>query len=203
MRLWQIEELLKDIKSFEKPDVYLEQYATPPHIAAYLVHIAENSFGDLQGKLVADLGCGTGMLCAAVLYLESSYIVGVDVDDSALAIAKENCATWNQVDFVHSDISKLAVKSVFDTVVMNPPFGTRRKGVDVVFLEKAIELTRPGGVVYSLHKTCTRNYLQKKIQQWKCEGEVLGKFLFNLSKTFAFHKKESMDIEVDLWRLKK
>jgi predicted RNA methylase len=57
---------------------------------------------------------------------------------------------------------------------MNPPFGTRRKGVDVVFLEKAIELTRPGGVVYSLHKTCTRNYLQKKIQQWKCEGEVSG-----------------------------
>jgi SAM-dependent methyltransferase len=105
MRLWQIEELLKDIKSFEKPDVYLEQYATPPHIAAYLVHIAENSFGDLQGKLVADLGCGTGMLCAAVLYLESrycslliknvqllnecsfSYIVGVDVDDSALAVS--------------------------------------------------------------------------------------------------------------------
>ncbi|GJQ12622.1 hypothetical protein GpartN1_g4413.t1 [Galdieria partita] len=205
MQLWQIEELLADIKTFENPNVFLEQYTTPPHIAAYLVQIAENSFGDLKGKLVADLGCGTGMLCAAIHYFGASSIVGVDLDESALSIAKQNIVKCDlQVDLVQSNISELFFKSaMFDTVVMNPPFGTRRKGIDVVFLETAIEVTYPEGSIYSLHKTCTRNYLHKKMLQWKCEGEVLGKFMFNLSKTFSFHRKESMDIEVDLWRIKK
>lgn len=28
----------------------------------------------------------------------------------------------------------------FDTVLMNPPFGTRRAGIDVMFLERALEV---------------------------------------------------------------
>ena len=28
----------------------------------------------------------------------------------------------------------------FDTVLMNPPFGTRRSGIDVIFLETALEV---------------------------------------------------------------
>ncbi|EME30018.1 Methyltransferase-like protein 5 [Galdieria sulphuraria] len=205
MQLWQIEELLADLKTFENPNIFWEQYTTPPHIAAFLVQIAENSFGDLKGKLVADLGCGTGMLCAAMHYFGANSIVGIDVDESALAIAKVNTIQCGlPVELLQSNITELPFNSaVFDTVVMNPPFGTRRKGIDVVFLEKAIEIVYPGGSIYSLHKTCTRSYLYRKILQRKCEGEVLGKFIFNLSKTFAFHRMESMDIEVDLWRLKR
>lgn len=110
MQLWQIEALLKDLKAFENPNVYLEQYTTPPHIAAYLLHMAETSFGDLKGKQVADLGCGTGMLCAAMCHFEARYsshpivlllgyiflysnIVGVDVDESAL-----NVSNWHTIE---------------------------------------------------------------------------------------------------------
>lgn len=28
----------------------------------------------------------------------------------------------------------------YDTVLMNPPFGTRRAGIDVIFLERALEV---------------------------------------------------------------
>lgn len=43
----------------------------------------------------------------------------------------------------------------FDTVIMNPPFGTKKNaGVDIQFLKAAITLARK--VVYSLHKTSTR-----------------------------------------------
>lgn len=31
----------------------------------------------------------------------------------------------------------------FDTVLMNPPFGTRRAGIDVIFLERALEVSVP------------------------------------------------------------
>ncbi|TEB15288.1 methyltransferase, partial [Perkinsus sp. BL_2016] len=41
----------------------------------------------------------------------------------------------------------------FDTVLMNPPFGTRRAGVDVAFLRAALALVHGGGSVFSLHKS--------------------------------------------------
>lgn len=46
-----------------------------------------------------------------------------------------------------------------DTVIMNPPFGTKRKGVDAVFLRAAFAISR--GTVYSLHKSSTRAHIQK------------------------------------------
>jgi predicted RNA methylase len=42
----------------------------------------------------------------------------------------------------------------FDTVVMNPPFGTRNTGIDTAFVLKGMEYA---SVVYSLHKTSTRD----------------------------------------------
>lgn len=43
----------------------------------------------------------------------------------------------------------------FDTVLMNPPFGTKHNaGVDIKFLDTALRISQK--VVYSLHKTSTR-----------------------------------------------
>ena len=53
-----------------------------------------------------------------------------------------------QVDLVQSsiaDVGRLRLQGV-DTVVMNPPFGTRRKGADIEFLRvglQACTLTLP------------------------------------------------------------
>ena len=47
-----------------------------------------------------------------------------------------------------------------DTVIMNPPFGTKNKGIDMIFLRAAIRLCRTS--VYSLHKTSTRTHILKK-----------------------------------------
>lgn len=69
------------------------------------------------------------------------------------------------IDFVQCDIlsdlpasneeSGIYLSKSFDTVIMNPPFGTKKNaGVDIQFLKTAISLARK--VVYSLHKTSTR-----------------------------------------------
>jgi predicted RNA methylase len=34
----------------------------------------------------------------------------------------------------------LKKKIIVDTVIMNPPFGTKMKGIDSIFLEKAFEV---------------------------------------------------------------
>jgi hypothetical protein len=82
---------------------------------------------------------------------------------------------------------------------MNPPFGTRNKGVDVLFLEKALEL-RPKAI-YSLHKTSTRKFLIKKAEQeWGLEAKVLAELKFEIPQIHKFHKKKSVDVEVDFIR---
>lgn len=46
-----------------------------------------------------------------------------------------------------------------DVVIMNPPFGTRRKGADMEFLSAAFRLASES--VYSLHKSSTRAHIKR------------------------------------------
>lgn len=88
---------------------------------------------------------------------------------------------------------------VFDTVVMNPPFGTKHNaGIDMKFLTAAINASR--NVVYSLHKTSTRDFIKRKMNEMGIPAEVVAELRYNLNSTYKFHKKSSVDIEVDCWR---
>jgi predicted RNA methylase len=150
----------------------LEQYQTPPHLAARMIHVMA-SYGDLSDRRVLDLGCGCGMLSIAWLvikfycqlaYMHSAmmgggYVVGVDLDDGALEIASCNIDEMDlgeTIDLIHCDVAELSLKK-FDTVVTNPPFGTRSKGADMLFLKAAIDHATTA--VYSLHKTSTRQVI--------------------------------------------
>lgn len=48
-----------------------------------------------------------------------------------------------QVDFLRCDVGALGLQSRLhaDTVIMNPPFGTRRKGADMEFLRAAFQVS--------------------------------------------------------------
>lgn len=75
------------------------------------------------------------------------YSVGFDIDPDAIAIAQENSDEFEtDIDFVLTDLSLetdvlARYKGCLDTIVMNPPFGTKNKGVDMVLLKKAIEVS--------------------------------------------------------------
>ena len=49
----------------------------------------------------------------------------------------------------------------FDTVIMNPPFGTKKnEGIDMALLDCCIKAVKEeGGTVYSLHKDSTSKYI--------------------------------------------
>ncbi|MGH0163837.1 UNVERIFIED_CONTAM: hypothetical protein FKN15_045943 [Acipenser sinensis] len=82
---------------------------------------------------------------------------------------------------------------------MNPPFGTKHnKGMDMQFLRTALNMAT--GVVYSLHKTSTREHIQKKADDWKVKMEVIAELRYDLPASYKFHKKKSVDIEVDFIR---
>lgn len=73
-----------------------------------MVYTAEFEFGDIDGRAVLDLGCGTGMLGIAAGILGAGVVVGLDVDTGALAAAAENASGMDiNMDLVYCDVSQV------------------------------------------------------------------------------------------------
>lgn len=179
MKLRELESALSDVRSFDAPVAELEQYPTSAHLASQLLHIMDTRFDDVTDRSVCDLGCGTGMLSIGAAVLGAAHVLAIDVDPAALRQATENAADMDVadvIDFVRADVtvgdawsSNRALRQ-FDTVVMNPPFGTKRKGVDIVFLQTAVHLARTA--VYTMHKTSTRKFIANRARNWGVAAEV-------------------------------
>lgn len=109
----------------------------------------------------------------------------------------------SQIDIVQCDVNDTqeddGFSKKFDTVLMNPPFGTKKNaGLDVKFLERGIQLARTA--VYSLHKSSTRDNIKKKGVDLGTVPEVVAQLRYNIEASYKFHKKQSVDVEVDFWR---
>ncbi|XP_030386245.1 methyltransferase-like protein 5 [Scaptodrosophila lebanonensis] len=204
LKLKKIEEYLQCVDGFVKPKILLEQYPTPPHIAACMLHHMQSQYEDLEGRFVCDLGCGCGMLSIGAVLVGAHFTVGFEVDGDAVDVYRTNVQEMElaNVECVRADVLQLPQTKwakAFDTVVMNPPFGTKHNaGMDMRFLEVGVKLATTA--VYSLHKTSTRTYIQRKCQEWGARGKVLAELRYNIDACYKFHKRQSKDIEVDFWR---
>lgn len=203
MKLKTLEHILQEVESFQNPKILLEQYSTTPHLAACMLHTIQSTFGDIENKLVADLGCGCGILTFGACFLGASHVIGFEIDPDALESFDSNKEGFEieNCEAINCNIKHLDEKwnNMFDTVIMNPPFGTRQKGIDVEFIESAIKLADS---VYSLHKSSTRNYIMKKSSEWGMNCKVLAELRFDLLPIYKFHTKKSVDINVDLIQFK-
>ncbi|XP_071860435.1 rRNA N(6)-adenosine-methyltransferase Mettl5-like [Bombus fervidus] len=198
-----LEEYLQELETFEKPKILLEQYCTSAHIAARMLYYAQEQFDEIQGRTVADLGCGCGHLSIGAKMLEAGHVTGFEIDSDALDILFRNCDDLElYVETVQCDILQYLpgrFEKFFDTVIMNPPFGTKHNaGIDMKFLEIATKLA--SNSVYSLHKTSTRNYVLRKAAQYGAKGKVIAEVKFDIPRSYKFHKQYSVDIETDLIR---
>jgi putative methylase len=127
----------------------------------------------------------------------SMEVVGVDIDETSIAMAKENAvAAGVQVEWLVSDIDE--VEGKYDTVIMNPPYGTRSPHLDVRFLERAFELAP---VSYTLHKSSTREFLMGFIAKRNRKVDGLRSMSLNIPHLFPFHQRKSENVQVDLYRI--
>lgn len=76
-------------------------------------------------------------------------------------VAQLTCPCTLQIDFLLCDVSQVQQQRRLraDTVIMNPPFGTKLKGADMAFLRAACSLQPKQ--IYSLNKSSTRSHIQK------------------------------------------
>lgn len=62
--------------------------------------------GDIEGLSVYDPGCGTGVLSVGASLLKADYVLGVDIDRSAIEIAERNAKKLHaDVEFQVADIN--------------------------------------------------------------------------------------------------
>ena len=198
-RIKNLESDLQQVNSFVSLDVSLEQYQTPPRLTAELLSIID-SYNDIDGKSVLDLGCGTGILGLGCVRLGASWVVGIDIDDKAIEVAKQNAEevglSPDEITFMVKDVKVLAASEFtrkFDVVVTNPPFGTKKETkLDYEFVWKGLLL---GNKVYSLHKSTTREFWTTKVA-WNLK--LLRQDIpFCIKRTYKFHKEAKKCIKVD------
>ncbi|MCD6538593.1 50S ribosomal protein L11 methyltransferase [Candidatus Bathyarchaeota archaeon] len=190
--------LLSRLEPNPEPKLKWESYNIDAESAAEMVYTAF-LHGDIKGKRIADLGCGSGILGIAAMLLGASQAVGVEIDKTALETAVINAKKAGvKIDLILGDIECIVGR--FDTVLMNPPFGTWRKGFDVKFLRKAIEIS---DVIYSLHKRSesVRLFLRREISRIGGKVDWLKEMTITIGRIYPFHKKTRYQIEVDLYRI--
>lgn len=200
----QYEILLESIQKFDNPDIKKEQYHTESPIASKLINIAYMN-NHIKDKVVIDLGCGTGFLGIGALINDAKKVIFVDIDNNAIKILKENIQFIKDnydvklcdFEIIQSDINDLQINEPIDTVIMNPPFGLRNKNIDMVFLEKSVNL-------------CNTIYMiQKKIRIKQKISRFAKKFDFKVNqydinykmkKQYDIHKKKykKMDFSIIL-----
>jgi len=192
----ELEITLESLESFHEPKVKLEQYVTPPSLAA---EIAVNVKLIDSPTLVYDLGCGTGILAIAMAMLGSK-AVGFDIDVEALKTARRNAKKVGvYVDFVASRVQDVSVK-VKATTVMNPPFGIQRRKADKPFLEKAMEIS---DVVYSVHSAGSEPFIGSLCNKKDFEITHIWRYTVPLKRTYSFHEKEFKHIAIEVYRLRR
>lgn len=200
--------ILSKLEVFSDPKVRQEQYPTDSEVAASMLWNAY-LLGDIRGKVIADLGCGTGILGIGVLLLGATKVTFIDMDKEALEIAKSNIlkvesesleytGLISKAEFICKDIQEANTK--VGVVLENPPFGTKVKHGDRLFLEKALE-TAP--IVYSFHKSESKTFLEGFAAKKNARITHIWEFEFPLKASFEFHRRQIHRINVSCFRFEK
>ncbi|MGE5637499.1 MAG: METTL5 family protein [Chloroflexota bacterium] len=220
VRKLDLERFISTIKPNPSPKASLEQYTISEQVAADILYFAAYTNGDIIGKTVLDLGCGTGRLALGASFLGAKTVVGIDVDETAIAVASEITKIQKlNADWIIGDIS--AVAGEFDTVLQNPPFGVQKRRADREFLEKALEI---GCSIYSLHnhpltdehlihrlRKTNNRFLQVEASSFMKRfvgangGVIVAVYalLMTIPRMFDFHTKLRHNIVVDLYVIRK
>lgn len=182
---------------FPSPKKVYEQYTTPSNIAADLAWTAYTR-GDIEGRTVADLGAGTGILACAAAILGASTVLAVEIDPDALGILSSRGGEDPRIHVVQADVGSLALSLRVDTVLQNPPFGVVRRHADRAFFERALELAR---TVYTLHKANpdTRRLLLSIAEKRGFQCVVAKTYNFPIPQVYREHFRRIYYVSVDAY----
>lgn len=198
MRRKELEIILQKISPLPRYDVWSEQYQTPPDLASFILYTAAEK-GDIEGKKVADFGCGSGILAIGAAILGASEVIGIDIDPVAISESIKNAEIFQVSDrtkFLVMDVRDFDME--VDTVLQNPPFGTRRRHMDIIFLEKALSVSK---VVYSVHKSGNIEFIRRVVERLGGIVDEVWSSTIRIPKIHRFHVKAVYPVDVEIFRV--
>jgi putative methylase len=141
------------------------------------------------------------VLAIGAALLGAERITGLDCDSDAIAVARENAALLDaDVDFVGADARDAELPGrlgSFDSVVMNPPFGAQKAHADRPFIDLALAIAP---VTYGIFNAGSIPFIEAYTAGRAEITEKIGG-TFRMKRTFSHHKKDSVEIEVEIIRL--
>jgi len=201
--------VLSRLRDKKGKKVSFEQYSTDSEIASSVLWFMFMK-DKKRIKKVMDLGCGNGIFGLGCLLLGSEKVYFVDKDKEMIEIAKKNYKELKNKGlvngrgvFINKDVRELGkgfIKAKIGVVIENPPFGTKKRNEDMVFLSKAFKIS---DVVYSFHKTSTKDFVFRFANNKGFVVSDVMDFRMVIKKEFSFHKKPRKFIEVSCFRFEK
>ena len=186
----------EDVRSFydqaagQYDEILLQVGYVSPSICA---RIFSQYFSDRHATLM-DLGCGTGLLGAAMQALDYTHIDGSDFSAEMLAAAaRRNCYKKLSICDLNQtiDIPSHTYAGVLSTGVFGQHVGP-------AILDEAVRIVEPsGGVCFSVNERAFDDYgFRAKVDELQAEGKVN---CLSLSKE-AYHVNEGIESWVCLLR---
>jgi putative methylase len=192
---------LTDVEGFREPRLDLEQYPTPPEVAASLLHRAALD-GDLDRRVV-DLGSGTGRLAIGAALL-GARAVGIERDPQAIGRARTNARRVvepadRRPAWVAGDVTRPPVDLSGTTVVANPPFGAQNDSQgDRGFLRAA----SGAAVSWTLHNAGSRDFVGSVAADHGGRVTATFRVRIGLDRQFEFHTDASREIDAIAVRIR-
>ncbi|WP_138005023.1 METTL5 family protein [Halalkalirubrum salinum] len=194
---------LSVVAGFDNPRAELEQYPTPPELAAHVIHLAD-LHNDIAGRTVVDLGTGTGMLALGAALRGPARVIGVEIDRTALTTATTNrkrVGTTTPIHWIQGDGGQVPLRIPEPaTVVMNPPFGAQNgaKGADRRFLASAAAIA---DVSYSVHNRGSKSFIEAFAAD--NGGAVTHAFeaAFDVDNQYDHHTDERRELATEVYRI--
>jgi len=187
----ELEIILSSLKDFSNPKEILEQWMTPPDVAASMIWSAQE---DLRNRLVADFGAGTGILGIGALLIGAKKVYFVEIDKEALKICESNIKLIEEMleiefnyELINDDVRNFSY--TIDTVIMNPPWGLeKRRHLDRVFILTAFKNAE---VVYTLihYSKESLSFFEKLAKKHSFSMETIALVRFPLKFQYKHHRR--------------
>jgi SAM-dependent methyltransferase len=114
----EVERSAAEARAAKLSPVDVERYLSPPADTPYGLEYAFHLLGDVQGKTVLDLGCGSGESLVP-LVKRGAHVIGLDISPDLIHLARQRLSSYGLSAVVQ-------VGSAYDT-------GLPKESVDVVF----------------------------------------------------------------------